>query len=324
METGLLEGTWMRSAVLLSAALSLCACSSVGPEEGEPDPAALKEKREAEEAALNRGQFYMKVNQMTDAWAAAYAEPGLEAKGRARALETAISREVWGRFEEALKDLQESDNPRFRASAARGLGFVANPRVRPALEQALGDPDASVLAAALVSLGRIADPGTDDRQVVKLLTFPDRQVQGGAALCLARIFQSRRLQDMAPMTPSTRVQGTEVDLVLLLFDKEDPIVRGNAAQALGGLGSPDAEQLLLNRVRDDSPFVRLKAAQALATTGTPVAYDQLLDSLGRETEENIKIVTALAIGSIAERDGMIPPLHDLKVDAGAWRKWLKK
>lgn len=319
-----------RLAALLAAGLALAACASSPSKDGEvgaPDPeAADAPGGRGEDGLPGKGKagFYLRIHSMTSAWVAANAEPGAAASMEARALEPAIAREVLAKFDQVLEDLRSSDNPRWRTSAARGLGFVANGKVRPALEGVLADLDADVLAAALVSLARIADPETDDREVVKLLTYPDKVVQGGAALCLARVFQSRRQQSLAVLSPSPRVLQVEVDLMTLLFDREDPILRGNAAQALGALGSPFGEDALLNRVRDDHNFVRLKVAQALGMSGSTKCYDVLLDSLGREQEKNVQVVTALALGAIAERDGQSPPLAELKTDAGAWRKWLKK
>lgn len=312
-----------RLAAPLLCALALAGCASPGGGEAAPDekPGA---GGEAPLPDLDRPLLYQRINTMTQAWAAAYTEPGAGAAAEARALEPAIAHEVWVHFDSVLDDLRTSENPRWRAAASRGLGFVANERVRPALVQALADPDKGVLCGSLVSLARIADHATDDRAVARLLTYPDRVVQGSAALALARVFQSRRNQDVAVLTPPTRVPSLEADLTVLLFNREDPIVRANAAQALGALGSLNAEDALLNVLRDEHSFVRLKAAQALAQAGTRRSLDFLLDALGREQEKNVQTVLALAVGSVAERDGHVPPYAELRTDAAKWRQWLQK
>jgi HEAT repeat protein len=239
-------------------------------------------------------------------------------------MESAIAREVWTHLDEILQDLAGSDNPRWRSAAARGLGFVANARARPALEAALADADPDVVASALVSLARQADVATDDAKVARMLTVPDKIVQGDAALCLARLFLARRQQAMPVVAPPERGAKIEADLSALLFDRDDPILRANAAHALGALASPGAEEALLTRLRDDHPFVRLKAAQALSHAGTAKSVDSLLDTLGREPEKNVKTVLALALGAVAERDGRTPPYADLGTDAGRWRQWLAR
>jgi hypothetical protein len=320
-----------RLAALLAAALALAACASTG-EEKDPgkDKAAAeagdgkKETPDADLAGKGKPALYHRIQSLTESWLQAHSSSGEGASREAEALVSAIGREVWARFDEVVEDLKTSDNPRWRLAAARGLGFVHDLRVLPPLQGALGDKDSSVVAAALVSLARTPWADTDDRKVAGLLTYPDKVVAGGAALCLAHVFQTRRQQKLPILDPPDRAKGIEADLLVLLFDGADPIVRGNAAQALGQLDSPTAEDALLNRVRDDHPFVRLKVAQALALTGTPKGYEVLLDSLGREQGKNVSIVTALAIGAIAERQGLAPPYADLKTDAAAWRKWLKK
>ena len=325
-----------RSVALLAAALSFAACATTPPSE---NPAALETgasaappstsgaPKEPDPAVLpgqGKSFLYQNLKSWTDAWIQAYAGPGGANADEARSLETAIARETWARFDEVLQDLKESPNPRWRTAAARGLGFVSNPRVVPALQQALGDADAFVLAAALVSLARIADVHTDDPAVGRLLTYPDKFVQGNAALCLARVFLARRQQALPPVEPPARAASLEADLRVLLFDTEDPILRADAAQALGGLGSPGAEEALLNRIRDDHPLVRLKVAQSLSYAGTAKSLDGLVDALGREGEKNVQVMLALALGSIVERGGRTPPLSDLGTDAGRWRQWLKK
>ena len=313
-----------RLAALLAAALSFAACSSTDEKRQDPaeDPAAgTNGNRNAPLAERGKGAYYARIKTTTDAWLTAWSESDT---AEASALESAIAREVFKHFDQVLEDLKGSDNPRWRSSAARGLGFVADSRVRKALEGALNDSSAEVLAATLVSLGRIASADTDDRHIVKLLTYPDKDVQGNAALCLTRIFQTRRQQSIAPVTPLSRSLHVEEQLVALLWDKDDPIVRGNAAGALGELGSPNAEEALLNRLRDEASFVRLKTAHAIANIGTPRSRDALLDALGREEEKNVQKVLALALGAISEREGRSPPYADLKADAGAWRTWLKK
>jgi hypothetical protein len=317
----------LAAAAALVAAWALAGCASAPKDDAAPEDPAAKPKSEEEIARQEereRPAFYQKLISLTSRWEAAWSEGGDASTADARRLEPAIAHEVWKKFDMVLSDLGNSDNPRWRAAAARGLGFVADPRVRPALERSLADPDLGVVCGALVSLARIADASTDDRAVARLLTYPNAVVQGNAALCLSRVFQTRFQQSLPAIAPPERVQGVEMELCMLLFQKSDPIVRGNAAGALGGLGSQNAEEALLNVLRDESAFVRLKIAHALARTGSRRAFESLVDALGREQEKNIKGMLALAIGAIAEREGHVPPYAELQTDAGRWREWLKK
>jgi HEAT repeat protein len=305
------------AALALAALVAACASADSGAEETAKDPAAKPAMTDRE-----RTGFYAQVHSLTENWIQSYTGGSEAEAAQSRALETAIAREVWTRFDEVLKDLLEADNPRWRLSAARGLGFVNDPRARPALEDALRDPDPGVVAAALVSLGRIASPHTEDPVVARLLGYPDKVIQGNAAVCLARVFTARRQGGMSILKEPEREGQIEAALFVLLFDKDDAIVRGNAAQALGALGSKLAEDSLVNRLRDESIFVRIKIAQSLSSVGSPRSYGPLLEALAREKEKNVQLVTALALGAVAERQGKVPPYAELKADASAWRKWL--
>ncbi|MCK6480688.1 MAG: HEAT repeat domain-containing protein [Planctomycetes bacterium] len=334
----------IRNAAALAAALAAAACSSPGGAPGTPaaadgrggttaaaDPAAGKGDPAAKGAGGDlalpgggRSLLYQRIESLSKAWQVASTTSGEGALADSNAAQTAIGREVWQAMDTVLADVEKSENPRWRVTAAKGLGFVNDPRARPALERTLGSADVRLLSAALVSLGRIGSPETEDAPVAVLLRHPDPVVRGNAALCLARIFQSRRQQGLAPLSPSDRLEDVEADLTVLLFEKDDPIVRANAAQALGGLGTPGAEDALLNRLRDEASLVRLKSAQALALTGTARAEAPLLDALGREPEGNVKTMMALALGSLAERQGRTPPHAELGTDAARWRGWLQR
>jgi len=328
----------VRAPALAALLLFAPACVSTGggaaapaapPEGGNPpaaaeDPAKPGDARKPDAALDPQGKsaLYGRIDSLAESWQRANAEPGGRAADDARALETAIAREAWTNLEAVLADLKSSSNPRWRSSAARGLGFVVDPRARPALEAALGEGDARLLSSVLVSLARHGDADTGDRAVAALLRHADPVVRGNAALCLARVFQARVRQGLPAVSPAERMADMEAELAVLLFDPADPIVRGNAAQALGDLGSPGAEDALLNRLRDDSTFVRIKAARALAHCGSPRADPPLLDALAREPEENVRTMLALALGAIAERQGKVPPHADLGTDAAKWRAWL--
>ncbi len=324
----------MKAIACLCAAALLAACASTeeGPRGAPSDRTTAagaadgKAAGEAADPALpeeGRSALYRRIETLAGTWQIAAASPGEGAKSDAWAAQTAIAREVLKDMDAVLSDVERSENPRWRISAAKGLGFVEEPRARPALERVLGASDASLLSAALVSLARIASADTDDRPVAELLRFPDPVVRGNAALCLARVFQSRRNQKLQ-LLPSGRIDSVEADLSVLLFEKDDSIVRGNACQALGGLGTPGAEDALLNRLRDETAFVRLKAAQGLGLSGTARSRSPLLEALGREPEENVKVLMALALGAVLEREGRKPPHAELGTDAARWRAWIDR
>jgi len=262
------------------------------------------------------------VENLATRWAALGGESSDKVALERRSIETAIAREVNADLDGVLADLR-GDNPRFRRGAAKGLGFVNSPRVLPALERALGDTgdDVRLVVDLLVSLGRIADPSTDDARLLPYLGHFDGDVRSDVALALARVFRARRNVRLAPIRPEERVPEVEAALFASIFDPEDPFVRGHAAQALGALGSSGAEDALANALRDEKPFPRLSAAHGLALCGTEKSIPPLLAALASATDENFRGQAALALGAIAERAGLAPPLGDLGTDAGKWRAW---
>jgi HEAT repeat protein len=325
------------AAMLLAPLLVSCASDGTASTASTPPPAAGDAAGGAGAAASPAGVpptprgnpetseerllLYQRVAELSSRWERATTEGHKE---DARGYGLAAAKEVWDHIDTVLDDLANSSNPRWRETAARGLGFVKNPRVLPALQPILKEPDARLLAAALVSLALESDVDTDERQVAPLLSHADPVVRGDAALCLAKVFAARDRLQLPTLKDSSFGPELEAELMVLIFDKDDPIVRGNACQALGRLGSEGAEEALLNRLKDDSSFVRTTAAQALAQCGTQRSYPGLLDALAQEENANVRDAQALALGSISEKAGLHPPLSDLGTNAVKWRLWLKR
>ncbi|MFG0329271.1 MAG: HEAT repeat domain-containing protein [Phycisphaerales bacterium] len=93
----------------------------------------------------------------------------------------------------------------------------------------------------------------------------------------------------------------------------DPMVRAAAALALGLHGEPVDAERLVALLTDDSAIVRVEAAQSLQRLHNPVAIGPLLDRLRNDTESDVRMAAANALGQYAEPrvvEGLIAALDD--------------
>ncbi|MHC4821925.1 MAG: HEAT repeat domain-containing protein, partial [Planctomycetota bacterium] len=245
----------------------------------------------------DRALVYDRITSMSNRWAALGAEPGVAAQSERSALASAIGGEVARDIEAVLAEARSGENPRFRRAAVRGLGFVATRQdeILQVLQSSLGSSDVRLVTDVLVSMARHAHRDTDVELVAARMQHPDPVVRSNAALCLARVFRTRRSVGLEAVDADLN-DSMEAVLMTALFDPQDPFVRGHASQALGALGSAGAEGALLNGLRDQDTFARLSAAVALGSVGTRQSATPLIDALGRATDDNEKDALALSLG----------------------------
>jgi len=73
------------------------------------------------------------------------------------------------------------------------------------------------------------------------------------------------------------VEDTASDLLQALQQDQDPEVRVSAAEALGEIGSEDAVPTLIQVLQDENVGVRRRVARALGRIGTPEALKAVKD-----------------------------------------------
>ncbi len=133
-----------------------------------------------------------------------------------------------------------------RMEAALELGRLRPRKAVPALLEALGDGEISVLACW--ALGRIGDKKTVGRLAVMLISAKSPEERHEAALALGR------LRDAKAVKP------------LLSALKKDKVakVREECAEALANFGSPEVISALAKAAESDkSELVRLQAEKSL-------------------------------------------------------------
>lgn len=135
-----------------------------------------------------------------------------------------------------------------RLALVRAAGFLAHPGGNEVLTTAIGDGDARVRAAAVVAWRDILGQATA-QPVVPLLGDSDANVRAQAAGVIGGMLE----------------QSARTTLEALVVGDPDPVVRRNAAWALGQLGNSASSAALLRAATDRSGLVRGVARASLAS-----------------------------------------------------------
>jgi HEAT repeat protein len=135
-----------------------------------------------------------------------------------------------------------------RLALVRAVGFMAHTGGNPVLTTAMADSDASVRAAAVAAWRDVLGQQSA-LPVVPLLGDSSGDVRAQAA----------------GVVGGMREQSARTTLEALVIHDTDPVVRRNAAWALGQLGSAASSAALLQATTDRSGLVRGVAKAALAS-----------------------------------------------------------
>jgi HEAT repeat protein len=223
----------VKTALLLALALLPSGCSGPSSVRGPALFDAIAERRALIDAALETQEaFRMEVEGAT------------------------LGRLVRENFEEVLEGLRSPD-PARQEAAAFALGFSRNrAAVEPLVEAAASDR-ASLRAFAIASVGMLGFRDTPTGPFLKLLADDAWQVR------LSALFGIRHF--VTPGSPAALVQAVGARLT-------DPVtgVRNEAVLVLAKVATPAALELILTRaVGDPEPLVRQNAARALGAIRRP-------------------------------------------------------
>jgi HEAT repeat protein len=176
-----------------------------------------------------------------------------------------------------LEQLRNGE-PNKQFSAVKALSQINDPRVLPAMVEALGKTSVAVRIAALGTLERFADPNTYPK-IEKLLRDTDPNVRGAA------------------IEASLRCGGVRAvpGLVGCLGDKSWEVRRA-AASALGSLGERSAVEGLCGLINDPDRDVRETAINALGQLKDRRAVVPLVLAM-LDTESSVRAAAA----AVAER-----------------------
>ncbi len=240
----------------------------------------------------------------------------------------------------ALIQLLKDKDDGVRQAAASALGRMAQPtavdimlipledllppRRKPALSQTnhpaqaavptliemLGDEDEndSVRVAAAGTLGSIGDVTAVPALITSLNDINDR-VRSAAASALGKI---------GP--PANAAVPTLINILKKgLYETQN--VRVSIVLGLGGIGTPDALNALIDALSDESTFIRKEAVYELSRIGEPVdkIVPPLLEALA-DTDQGVRVTSSMELARIGEPaiPFLIEALSHEKVEVRKW------
>ena len=192
-----------------------------------------------------------------------------------------------------LSTIAADPNPAVRLAAASIL--KPDPERENILEKLLGDPAASVRAAAAEALGRSKSESAAEILTEKL-TDPEIMVRRKVAESLSKLKPPESIHriavEMAENHPDARRQV--LDFLIATNDRNyssvirnwikqstDPFFLREAADALGKLNCTDAGDTLIRLAQSKDPLVRRAAARSMGLLKIPQTYPALI-RLGRD------------------------------------------
>jgi HEAT repeat protein len=308
---------------LAAAALVLggCVTEDPAPEGGE----SAREVRAAPSTqdAAEFGRSLVEMDRRVDEYVFLGSDTSAGAADRRGLLGTALEATTARYLEQLLAAAEDAEDPSRRRTSVKALAFTKDERAAPVLARCLATKgDERLLAGATFALARIADPATPLPPLLDAARDPDPDVRSNALLALWHVLDARRDAGLPPLDGATRASAVAT-MEPALFDLSDPIVRGNAAAALGALGDPRAVDSLSNLLRDANPFVRTHTALALGKLGDRRAIPFLLDAIDTSPQGTPRSAVILGLSLLLEAQGIeVPP--NLPQEGRAWRGFVER
>jgi HEAT repeat protein len=203
--------------------------------------------------------------------------------------------------EQALGD----DNPRVRAAAAIALGDMRSTRSIPKLTAALSDKDPVVVLAAAHSLLVMHDHRAYDIYYA-VLTGQRKSGRGLIAQQRAKLDDPKKLAVFGVETGLGFVPfgGIGVSAYKLITKNGSDAIRAAAAEVLAKDPDPESRSALVDAISDHSYLVRIAGLKAIATRGDPKLLKTIEPSMDDE-RDTVQYVAAAAVIRLA--DGMKRP-----------------
>jgi HEAT repeat protein len=222
--------------------------------------------------------------------------------------------------------------PETKASAARILGFIADPRSVDPLLEILSDQRYFVREQAAIALGRIGGPAI--QRLLELARSSSPATREAAIAALGGVSgtltsgntasdgslpQAGGSQSVAAegRPPRDEDIGRLIDTILNALRDSNTGVRSAAVRALGASGSRQAVEPLMALVRDESSTLRGEATTALGRLGT-AAVPALIAALS-SPRPSIRMLAAQALGEIRSREAVPALINIVKTDLSGAR-----
>jgi len=228
-------------------------------------------------------------------------------------------------FAPELRRLLKADRVPVRFAAAMALGDMKYLPARPAIDEALNDPDENVRMAAVYARVRLRLGSTLIKQVYEGLSNTDQTVRANAALVLGKLRDPAALTALYwAMSANDSSQDTRTQIAhsiaLIGDEKIYPTIwtllissyanyRILGIEAMGALNDVQARNAIYTMLQDDVLDVRLAAAEQLGTMRDPSGEKVVLSYLREPStaadaveRERRNVRAARAIGSIGTAD----------------------
>jgi len=313
----------------LAVCAVLAACSSPQAED-DNDKATQTEivarpgesPAEAKKREQRLGQALMDIDRRVDRYMLLASQPGEDARNERNLLAGALKAQAAEYEPDLLRLLEDKSNEQRRRVAAKALAFCDDPAAVTALVKVIGERgDVVLVNNAVVALGRIRSPATPAEPLLALVREQDADVRSNALLALWHVFDAKRAVGASPLDPVAQkdAMGT---LESVLFDPADPLIRANAAAAIGALGDPRGVDSLLNLLRDEHPLVRTQTAIALSKLGDDKAIPALVGVIDSTPNGTPKRAVILSLTSLLEKKGVHVPAF-VGEDGRAWERFVR-
>jgi HEAT repeat protein len=321
-----------RRFALLAAVLVLAACASDkaatdpakdAPEEGETKLVAKPSESPAEvrkrEQRLN--QTLMDIDRRVDRFVLLASQPGEDARTERALLAPALKAQVAEFKPDLLRMIADPENEQRRRVAAKALAVSDDPAAVTALVKVLGERDTALVTNATYALGRIQSPATPAEPLLALVRHSDNDIRGNALMALWHVFDAKSKLGGSPLDPVAQREAMSI-LEVALFDMGDPIIRANAAAAVGALGDPRGVDSLLNLLQDDHPLVRTQTAIALGKLGDPKAIPALVKVIDTTPRGTPRSAVCLSLSSLCEKQGLRVPAN-IGDEGRVWERFVR-
>jgi HEAT repeat protein len=280
-------------------------------------PADVKRR----EQRLN--QALMDIDSRVDRYVLLASQPGEDARAERNLLAPALSAQVAEYKTDLLRMLADKSNEQRRRVAAKALAFSDDPAAVTALVKVLGEHgDVVLLTNTTYALGRIHSPATPAEPLLALVGDRDADVRSNALMALWHVFDAKREVGGSPLDPLAQ-QTALATLETALFDPADPLIRANAAAAVGALGDPRGVDSLLNLLRDDHPLVRTQTAIALGKLGDAKAIPALVKVIDSTPGGTPKRAVTLSLTTLLEKQGVHVP-DSVGDEGSSWERFVRE
>jgi len=184
---------------------------------------------------------------------------------------------------EPLLRIFESPDAQVREVVAGAFAEIGDVRALPLLIKALNDESAGVKDAAAIAIGELRDSRAVEPLIEKL---KDPDAQQVASWALALIGDRRAIK---PLNES-------------MFEDPDPNMRAMAVRALGKIAIPEANQSIVQALKDDDEGVLIEAIRIMGEKRMENVAP-LLEELYQSSEmERVKLASSVALTRLGSGD----------------------